>query len=89
MKMVSFVERGTVQVYNLKLLMFKRALIVQTRMFKTTLAMKMVRLVDRETRATANKSSIGGRQTGEIQSSQLVQKQWIKSLGSQNKNKII
>ena len=50
----SFVERGTVQVYNLKLLMFKRALIVQTRMFKTTLAMKMVRLVDRETRATAN-----------------------------------
>ena len=54
MKMVSFVERGTVQVYNLKLLMFKRALIAQTSRFKTTLAMKMVRLVDRETRATAN-----------------------------------
>ena len=50
--------------FNFKLLMFKRALIVQdntalvvhTRMFETTLelAMKMVRLVDRETRATAN-----------------------------------
>ena len=44
------------QVYNLKLLMFKRALIVQTTLFKTALrlTMKMVRLVDRETRATAN-----------------------------------
>ena len=56
MKMVSFVERGTVQVFNFKLLMFKRALIVQTTLFKTALrlTMKMVRLVDRETRATAN-----------------------------------
>ena len=73
--------------YNFKLLMFRRALIVQTSIFKTALrlTMKMVRLVDRETRATANKSSIGGRQTGEIQSSQLVQKQWIKSSGSENK----
>ena len=42
--------------YNFKLLMFRRALIVQTSIFKTAtrLAMKMVRLVDRETRATAN-----------------------------------
>ena len=54
MKMVSFVERGTVQAFHFKLLMFKRALIAQTSRFKTTLAMKMVRLVDRETRATAN-----------------------------------
>ena len=42
--------------FNFKLLMFKRTLIVQTSIFKTALSltMKMVRLVDRETRATAN-----------------------------------
>ena len=49
-------SRGTVEVYNFKLLMFRRALIVQNSIFKTALrlTMKMVRLVDRETRATAN-----------------------------------
>ena len=42
--------------YNFKLSMFKRALSVQNSIFKTALrlTMKMVRLVDRETRATAN-----------------------------------